>query len=93
MTTEPPAQPPMAAVPRAKAPDLPVGTVVRYGPSTLVPDGDTVLTRIDKPGRCPWRIGGPNSKRFAATWRVQDLINDGASITRPAQSGVKRRRT
>ncbi len=76
---------------KPQAATLPPGTVITTGPSVLVPDGPTVLTRIDKPGRCPWRIGGPSSKRYAATWRAQDLINGGATVTRPAQAGVKRR--
>ena len=70
---------------------LPVGTVVTAAASTLVDDGRTVLTRVDRPGRCPWRLGDARSSRFVATWRVQDLINDGADVARPASAGVKRR--
>lgn len=69
---------------------LPVGTVVRVDAAThlsLTGENTTVLTRTDRPGRCPWR-----SARgvFVATWRVQLLINDGAAVTKPAPAGVKR---
>lgn len=78
--------------PRAKG--LPIGTVVTVtGPNVLQPEAaTTVLVRRDKPGRCPWRLG-PLDKggRWVATWRVQDLINDGAQVARPALAGVKRR--
>lgn len=70
---------------------LPVGTVVTAKHSTLVLKGETVLTRVDRSGRCPWRLGPADSRRYVATWRVQDLINEGADVARPAQAGVKRR--
>jgi hypothetical protein len=79
-------------LPRFQAQSLPVGSVVSTDtPNTLVPNGRTVLTRVDRPGRCPWRLGPADSNRYVATWRVQDLINDGADVNRPAQAGVKRR--
>lgn len=78
------------SVERTNARMLPVGTIVRTGPSILATP-ETVLTRVDRPGRCPWRLGPAGSNRMVATWRVQDLINDGATVTRPAQAGVKRR--
>jgi hypothetical protein len=77
-------------LPRAR--DLPVGTTIRTGPTTLAPDGPTVLTRHDKPGRCPWRLGTLQSGRWVAHWNVQELINAGtAEIAKPALVGVKRR--
>lgn len=68
---------------------LPIGTVVTTdNPPPSLPTGRTVLTRVDRPGHCPWELAG--SRRYVATWRVQDLINDGATVTRPTQSAVKR---
>ena len=66
------------------AAELPVGTVVTAGQTHLSkPVGDqvTVLTKTDRPGCCPWRLGGPRSRRFVANWRVQDLINAGAAVS------------
>lgn len=83
---------PGPVVTRPNARMLPVGTVVTCDtPTCLMPTGRTVLTRVDRPGHCPWRLGPANSRHYVATWRVQDLINDGATVTRPAQAGVKRR--
>lgn len=79
-----------AALPRTvQARTLPVGTTVTVTGSDVpgFQTNPTVLVRRDKPGRCPWQVGN----RWVATWRVQDLINDGAQVDRPAQAGVKRR--
>ncbi len=74
------------AVKRVKAKRLPVGTVVSTdGRTRLQPTGRLVLTLVDRPGRCPWRIGPPGSLRFVASWRVQELIDDGAAVTTPAK--------
>jgi hypothetical protein len=73
------------------AAELPVGTVVTAGPSHLSkPVGDqvTVLTKTDRPGRCPWRLGGPQSLRFVANWRVQQFIADGARVNAGPGSGT-----
>ena len=69
---------------------LPVGTIVRTDNAPhLARAGETtaMLTREDRPGRCPWRSG---RGVYVATWRVQLLINDGATVTKPASVGVKR---
>lgn len=67
------------------AAELAAGTVITTtAQTTLVSRGKTtVLTKTDRPGRCPWRIGGPRSRRFAANWRAQELINEGAKVAEP----------
>lgn len=54
------------------AAELPVGTVVQAGPNRY--------TKTGRSGRCPWRLGARVSLRFVANWRVQELLNAGASI-------------
>lgn len=68
---------------RLPAAELPVGTVV------VVPAaGGQMATKTGRFTRCPWRIGGPRSVRFAANWRIQEWINAGAAVIRPTYPTV-----
>jgi hypothetical protein len=61
-----------------RARQMPTATVV------TTTEGVT-YTKTTHPSRhCPWRIGGPQSLRFASNGHVDDRIDEGARVREPA---------